>query len=78
MSAMRSSGRVEQSRRHGPFDPRCRRRPSAPPRTTRRDDTFGPDGEEAHRVKGEDGGLESIRDWESEGGALQLWVQIAA
>jgi hypothetical protein len=42
------------------------------------DDTFSRDGGEPHRVKREDKELESIREWESEGGALQFQVQNAA
>jgi hypothetical protein len=73
---MRGSSRIEQSRKHGPFDPRFRRRPSAPPRSTRvgeRSRTV-----EEHRVKGGESEFEAIKAWESEGGAFTPLPQTAA
>ena len=73
---MRGRSRIEQSGKHAPFDPRVRRRPSAPPRSTRvaeRSRTV-----EEHRVKGGESEFEAIKAWESEGGALTPLPQTAA
>jgi hypothetical protein len=66
---VRGSGRIESSRKHGPFDPRFLRRPSAPTGTTRVG--VGLDGGKERRVKGRQRELEAIQGWESEGGALR-------
>jgi hypothetical protein len=59
MRVVRASGRVEPSRRHGPFDPRFRHGPIATERVgpvSKTSDAPEPD---------------TMQVWESEGGALQ-------
>jgi hypothetical protein len=70
MRTVRAGGRIEQARKHGPFDPRFRRRPRTPHVWDAR--RVGPDGGGEHRGEGSERDLEAeaVRAWESEGGAL--------
>jgi hypothetical protein len=74
MRVARATGRVEPSRRHGPFDPRFRRGPIATEnrvgRVRKTNQPASYDREEAHHAR-DVLELGTMQVWESEGGALQ-------
>jgi hypothetical protein len=57
-------GRIEPSRRHGPFDPRFGLRPNAARLPATNDDLGQASAGAVRRQK------EAVQDWESEGGAI--------
>jgi hypothetical protein len=62
------TGRVEPSRRHGPFDPRFSRRPNAARRPATNDDPRKTSEQaDTGAFRRED---QTVQDWESEGGAI--------